>query len=514
MTVPTAVKEAIKTESEVVISPRTGKPKRRKANRACVHCQRTHLTCDNNRPCERCVMRGLADTCRDGTRKKAKYLQDVPDSLASAGTLSAEAAAAAAAAANRRRGRAKSKLKQEHNASSLPPQPAKQPQQRAVPIPGPVPSYQQPGMHSYGFSNNYTLAPSTPNTNVNNNPHQIGTLDPNNTLIQDPTSTHHRHSTGSSFQSSAITHEYRIISNILHGHSPGHASVVESSPSISDASPPAIPDASNQLNHYTLGEQNLTDVLSSMGFDSSPSQSISDASWLNDNTPKRPISFAITDNPTSGREGFGVMADVAPFASHEPNWRRLKEPADIYRYIRRPYSYTPAYHGLIAYLRSRFQKEQLMKMARCMARYRPSFIACTNTLQEDDLIFMEQCFQRTLMEYEKFISYSGTPTIVWRRTGQVTAVGKEFCILTGWSRERLLDRQTFIVELMDDNSVLEYFEMFSNIAFGDSRGAMMSECTLLTPQGKRIKTASMWTLKRDVFGIPMMIIGNFLPILA
>lgn len=86
-------------------------------------------------------------------------------------------------------------------------------------------------------------------------------------------------------------------------------------------------------------------------------------------------------------------------------------------------------------------------------------------------------------------------------------------MLTGWSRERLLSEHTFIVELMDDSSALEYFEMFSKMAFGDSRGANMTECTLLSPQGQHIKTTSIWTLKRDVFGIPMMIVGNFLPIL-
>jgi hypothetical protein len=154
-----------------------------------------------------------------------------------------------------------------------------------------------------------------------------------------------------------------------------------------------------------------------------------------------------------------------------------------------------------------------------MARYRPSYIACTNSLDEDDLIFMEQCFQRTLLEYEKYIAYSGTPTVVWRRTGQIAAVGKEFSVLTGWSREQLLrdahgtGAGMFIVEIMDDESIVEYFEMFADMAFGDSNGASMSECTLRTPSGKTLKTSSILTVKRDVFGIPMMIIGNFLPIL-
>lgn len=69
--------------------------KKKKAGRACAACQKAHLTCDDGpsrqllryvstdsplgRPCARCIKKGCADTCHDGVRKKAKYLQEVPD---------------------------------------------------------------------------------------------------------------------------------------------------------------------------------------------------------------------------------------------------------------------------------------------------------------------------------------------------------------------------------------------------------------------------------------------------
>ncbi|KAI9316840.1 hypothetical protein BX666DRAFT_1947429 [Dichotomocladium elegans] len=52
------------------------KQRRKKATRACSHCQKAHLTCDDSRPCQRCIKRGLESTCADGARKRAKYLQD------------------------------------------------------------------------------------------------------------------------------------------------------------------------------------------------------------------------------------------------------------------------------------------------------------------------------------------------------------------------------------------------------------------------------------------------------
>lgn len=155
-----------------------------------------------------------------------------------------------------------------------------------------------------------------------------------------------------------------------------------------------------------------------------------------------------------------------------------------------------------------------MSMSMSIAEYRPSFIAGMIHLKEDDLIFAEQCFQRTLLEYDNYVSISGTPTLVWRRTSQIAYVGDEFCILTGWTKQELLGKSTFAVEIMDDKSCVEYFRLFSKISFGDFRGATMTECTLLTPKHESIRTSCVWTLKRDVFGIPMMIIANFLPILT
>lgn len=49
------------------------------------------------------------------------------------------------------------------------------------------------------------------------------------------------------------------------------------------------------------------------------------------------------------------------------------------------------------------------------------------------------CFFFVSQELEKLISFSGTPTCVWRRTGEICLVGDEFCLLTEWSKDELLD---------------------------------------------------------------------------
>lgn len=218
--------------------------------------------------------------------------------------------------------------------------------------------------------------------------------------------------------------------------------------------------------------------------------------------------------------------------------RRPRDPSSIYNNVTAPYSYTSGFHSLIAYLQRRFaaSPSKTLTIAKSLASIRPSFIATTKTLNRDDLIFMEKCFQRTLWEYEGFIEGVGTPTIVARRTGEVAAVGKEFSVLTGWKKEILLGRErnlnvnrggpaagsatgtnvntgsvgrgtgrstpsqrnapgfprmedasadgktlqpVFLAELLDDESVVDFYEGFARLAFGDSRGSVMGRGKLL-----------------------------------
>jgi hypothetical protein len=261
--------------------------------------------------------------------------------------------------------------------------------------------------------------------------------------------------------------------------------------------------------------------------------------------------------------------------------KRRRNPSSIYESVNEPYAYTSGFHNLTAFIQRRFTPQKTVRIAKALASIRPSFIATTKTLNRDDLIFMEKCFQRTLFEYEDFINACGTPTIVCRRTGEIAAVGKEFSILTGWKKDVLLGKEpnmnvntgasatsgttsrgsftprsstlentggrpqpVFLAELLDDESVVEFYEDFARLAFGDSRGSVMTRCKLLkyktkedmevaqSDEGKwnnhlrkggiageagmnqlgskdgKVECAYCWTVKRDVFDIPMLIVMN------
>lgn len=506
------------TASNVVISERTGKPKRRKAVRACIHCQRTHLTCDNNRPCERCVHRGFAESCVDGVRKKAKYL----------GADEGSAKTETKPAVSKARPRSKYKIDTPPSVPSLSPEihghkplstldPSQVPVQ--VPVSAPL------DLAAVGVSPAVPVRVPYYDQFANTGSHGLPGQ--------------HR------FQSQTTDLEYSILGTILQGDQS------ESSPSFSDDSasvhvsqPTSLPSYQARINNYNLDQQSLTDVL----FQHEQQNLANFDEWIDYPRPP-PISLTINEQTPGASNGLDIgqnPLDEHFLHVHEHPHQSItdatngggqglhrtkssttvmtmsrgqkRSPAEIYRTVRRPFPYTPGFHTLIRYLKSRFSRTDLMDIVRYMASYRPSFIAITNSLTEDDLVFMEKYFQRTLLEYEKYFVYSGTPTIVWRRTGQIAAVGHEFCVLSGWPMETLLNADhgtgKFIMEVMDNQSVVEYFKVFSEISFNDSSGSTMSTCTLVTPQGQCVKTSCVFTLRKDLFGIPMMIIGNFLPILV
>ncbi|OBZ82595.1 Transcription activator of gluconeogenesis ERT1 [Choanephora cucurbitarum] len=183
-------------------------------------------------------------------------------------------------------------------------------------------------------------------------------------------------------------------------------------------------------------------------------------------------------------------------------------PEAVYNSVRKPFNYAEGFHYLIQYVTERMRHDDLMRISRALSFFRPSFLSLIMNLTEEDLIFMERCFQRTLLEYEKLISFSGTPTVVWRRTGEVCLVGKEFSLLTQWTRDMLLNKKTYIYELMENQSAVEYWEKFSIHAFDNTDKACSYSCILRTPQQKPVPCTFCFTIKRDIFDLPSVIVGN------
>ncbi|KNZ72907.1 hypothetical protein J132_01899 [Termitomyces sp. J132] len=396
---------------ESSVQPRKARdgPKKKKANRACFHCQKAHLTCDDSRPCQRCTKRGIADNCTEGHRKKAKYLLD-EDEL-------------------EQLKRAKSSSTQE--------------------------SSQEPATTT-------TIPPSEP----------VSQADVLLTTSFDP---------GFTFGSEAANLEYSILSAIL------------GNPSPESVTSPASPDPTQS---YTWGSEAI-DYTTSPSLENLSSYTTSYASSQlvqpSDPAPSSPpnstqyLTYPSTDAPESSTSQLQSIHDR----------------------VTKPYDYTEGYHFLMKHLPTRFEKNDILRIVRALAIFRPSLIALQMPLSLDDEIFVEKCFQRSLLELEKLMSFSGTPTVVWRRTGEICLVAPEFCMLTEWPMEELIGGKKYIYELFENQSVVEYWENFAAHAFENTTQSVYSHCVLLKPSGAPVPATFCFSIRRDLFDLPSIVIGKF-----
>ncbi|KAL2819912.1 C6 finger domain protein [Aspergillus cavernicola] len=641
------------------------RPRRKKARRACFACQRAHLTCGDERPCQRCIKRGLQDACHDGVRKKAKYLHDAPDGALMPGisgnnfynnpmpnglpanSLPLSGANTVATTANTQNSGANFYPTPQSNYNMYQENPINNNHQNSFPSQSPVsPTFSlKPNPNARNAtaapnnSNNTALAssmPQPPSTGVSNAPTQNQNpiagpfFDPSDPAL------FNFDLSSMNFENRYGALEFGMLGHMATGagdspDSGTHRGSMGRSGSTQFASTPitgaaAFGESPGNQQPFMFGDPLLNEWPSGQASGQAhvnvgvyPQSSQGNVIPGHLSKPDAPHAFAIESGPTSftspGAAASPQMNNIgyddpstfnnviaksnglsvngqqrhptisAPSLKHQGlqmGKRRQRNPSAVYESVKEPYAYTGRFHNLTAFIQRRFSPQKTLQIAKALASIRPSFIATTKTLNRDDLIFMERCFQRTLWEYEDFINACGTPTIVCRRTGEVAAVGKEFSILTGWKKEVLLGKEpnmnvntggssapnsrnytprssstesmtgrphpVFLAELLDDDSVVEFYEDFARLAFGDSRGSVTTTCKLLKYKTKedmeaaqsddnqrwnnhlrkggianeagmnqlgfkdgKVECAYCWTVKRDVFDIPMLIVMNFLP---
>ncbi|CAG8458649.1 3577_t:CDS:2 [Dentiscutata heterogama] len=433
--------------------------RRKKATRACFHCQKAHLTCDDSRPCQRCIKRDLAASCTDGIRKKAKYLQDshydVYEIIDHKFYYNNSTP---------------TPIEQQSTKQQFPPTPVltHPPTPLQQTHPGPFTTYHENTASSSLIDNNQQFMLTvfmhngfqpTPSEYIQTDIafHNDNIVDPSTLFGPESYSLA---TVNYGFGSEAVNLEYSILSNML-----------------------------STASTESLGPHNgFADI------------GMIDQNWQQPQLPR-------TTSPVMTTAG-GMNGGSTSQKRESSGKKKMSSntPENVYANVKAPFSYTEGFHYLVNWVKER--------IVRALATFRPSFIALIMNLTEEDLIFMEKCFQRTILEFEKLISFSGTPTVVWRRTGEIALVGKEFLLLTQWTKDQLLGKTTYIYEVMDNQSAVEYWEKFAAHAFDNSRQSVMTTCILMRPSGMPVPCAFCFTIKRDIFDIPLAIVGNFLPILS
>ncbi|ODA82406.1 hypothetical protein RJ55_00913 [Drechmeria coniospora] len=592
------------------------RPRRKKARRACYACQRAHLTCGDERPCKRCVKRGLATGCQDGVRKKAKYLHDAPEDALGP---------VLGPSYNNIRARPISPRQASSHSHSDAAVPAVTPPtflpRTATPS---FPIYPAGSQAQVGMPDSLPFNPQASPVSVSTSYQapaagaQSMTMLPGNTMdlsaLFDPSNPalYNFDLEGLNFGSQYAGWEFGILNKMALGaETPPCDNMSQTADAnyaamFSNGATPAY-DAimgsdffggvDSTSNFYT--QDNLQHGLPHAYAIAAGPTSLASPSTDATASPQATLDATLDASPGTGP--FGGLPNVAASTMkprqdrlmHQMLGKRQRDSAAVYASVKEPYPYTAGFHNMISVIKHRLPLNKLLLIARSLGEIRPSFISCTKDLTREDLVFMEKCFQRTLVEFDDFLQHSCAPTIVCRRSGEVAAVNKEFTALTRWTKEVLLGKEpnrnaharpasnggsvdgdsaartgdstaetregggggdrpqpVFLAELLDDDSVVQFYRDFAQLAFEDSRGKVQRSCSLLKyrtqdeldgkarTSRKDAKTSILssrvtridgehgisriakdgkvnctycWTIKRDVFDIPMMIIMNFLP---
>ncbi|TFY58137.1 hypothetical protein EVG20_g8271 [Dentipellis fragilis] len=481
--------------------------KKKKANRACVHCQKAHLTCDDSRPCQRCTKRGIADTCVEGHRKRAKYLLDDEEL---------------------------EQLKKQKGGSSTPAVQAPAPIPTSEPFPPNDPLFNAPFDPAFPFGSEaanleYSILsailgnPSPDSQHTTSPPpahsyasstwpsDSLGTPSLTSAATADPndflTSPGGLGSTRDVFdQESSLGLALAADNASSRANIPAADFLV---PAAAYSPPP--PQASRKPASATSSPTVSMAPHPAMGYPAQPPPQPA-GEPLHPLAPRWPPSttdstyvFCPDTAPRSRTAAFSSMSGM--------ELARQRTSQEVYETVTAPYDYTEGYHFLMKYLPKRFEKNDILRIVRALAIFRPSLIALQMPLTEEDEVFVEKCFQRSIIELDKLISYSGTPTVAWRRTGEICLVGPEFCILTEWSKDELLGKKKYIWEIFENQSVVEYWENFATHAFENTTQSVYSHCVLLKPSGVPVPATFCFSIRRDIFDLPSLVIGQWLPLL-
>jgi len=168
---------------------------------------------------------------------------------------------------------------------------------------------------------------------------------------------------------------------------------------------------------------------------------------------------------------------------------------------------------------------------------RPKFRSIAQRLTDIDLVYVEEAFERLLLDYDRVFSAMGIPACLWRRTGEIYKGNKPFADLVGIDVNKLRDGRLCIYELMSEDSAVNYWEQYGHVAFNTAQKAVLTSCVLRVkpklpalqsatarrlaeergtdehePQEAFVSCCFSFTIRRDHWGIPSMVVGNFLKV--
>ncbi|KZT31879.1 hypothetical protein SISSUDRAFT_1056168 [Sistotremastrum suecicum HHB10207 ss-3] len=134
--------------------------------------------------------------------------------------------------------------------------------------------------------------------------------------------------------------------------------------------------------------------------------------------------------PMSKQEAFLLTAADQPGGTRDERLARVirsKYEAGLLK----PYNYVHGYARLSRWMDRNLRPDSKQLILQPIQILRPKFSAIAKGLTDMDLVFIEEAFERMLLDYDRVFSAMGIPACLWRRTGEIYKGNKEFAELVG-----------------------------------------------------------------------------------
>ncbi|KAL4867719.1 hypothetical protein BDV12DRAFT_117532 [Aspergillus spectabilis] len=451
---------------------RSSPKKRRKVNHACVYCRRSHMTCDSERPCTRCIKRNIGHLCHDEPREPTKRSRSEHE----------QSAADEEGSSNN-----------EYSTSHTMPRKVdiQDAAGQQILADGPL------GLTSSSM-NAVQPGPMPSSTNQNMGVTSQQQLLGYNDWVGGQSQFQDMHTFHPSYMFNApeVTNEYNLLGDFLSNSLLDDGGIFQND------------DMQRMYSDPTL--------LNSMAVLGGPNPSmIQQAQPVQPPQSQQNQGDASSVGNDKARETY-YMTAADPSGSDPPEERMnklLKAKYDAG--LLRPFNYVKGYARLNLYMEKNLQQSSRQKILRQLDKFRPKFRERMQSLTDIELVWVEMWFERSLMEYDRVFASMAIPACCWRRTGEIFRGNKEMAELIGVPIEVLRDGKLAIHEIIVEDQLVSYWEKFGAIAFDNTQKAMLTSCTLKNPNASTpsegIPCCFSFTIRRDNHNIPSLIVGNFLP---
>ncbi|KAG9256301.1 uncharacterized protein F5Z01DRAFT_504178 [Emericellopsis atlantica] len=470
--------------------------KRRKVNHACVYCRRSHMTCDLERPCTRCIKRNIGHLCHDEPRESE--------------TKKPKAASTS------------------HSRHPLPPPPPPHPDDNVIDTPsemgrssissnmGPPPTTYdtgRPRTSSGGFAGGALPAslpivqPQQQATGMQGRDEGSGSNSNQFAGFSDAWMTAQNFEGMNSFNPNymitpEVTHEFNLLNDFL------HTSLLDDNGIPPDEAQQAFRRVPNQdmLPQFLTGS-------ATQATGKTPTGAMLPPPTVDGKMTNKPGSALLGDKDKT-REYYLQAAD--PSGNDNPEERmgrvlRAKYDAGLLK----PFNYINGYARLGKYLDGHIAPSSKQKILRTMTQFRPKFREKAQGLTDMQLVYVEMWFERQLMDYDRVFASMAVPACCWRRTGEIFRGNKEMAELIHVPVDKLRDGKIALHEILTEESMVRYWEEFGTIAFDPAHETLLTACSLKSPDDGSdhpvVKCCFSFTIKRDEHKLPALIVGNFLP---